>query len=197
VPSGEALPAFLPSHVTRFSPSIAHKFRRGTRSSMKRRRPRSSSAPSVIRRAILPACRVRAHKAGATDTTDTTASAISAAPCNGVPLHKTVAWKRARSCSPATRSCSRSRLPVLAGASYFRTISCPDPVPRAAAEEIQWRAALFHDGPRHRQRRQPDTSGARQTTRPPPRHLSAAVVACLSPVSRSRGTRAPKHVNAL
>jgi hypothetical protein len=31
VPSGEALPAFLPSHVTRFSPSIAHKFRRGTR----------------------------------------------------------------------------------------------------------------------------------------------------------------------
>jgi hypothetical protein len=30
VPSGEALPAFLPSHVTRFSPSIAHKFRRGT-----------------------------------------------------------------------------------------------------------------------------------------------------------------------
>jgi hypothetical protein len=31
VPSGEALPAFLPSHVTRFSPSIAHKFRRGTK----------------------------------------------------------------------------------------------------------------------------------------------------------------------
>jgi hypothetical protein len=28
VPSGEALQAFLPSHVTRFSPSIAHKFRR-------------------------------------------------------------------------------------------------------------------------------------------------------------------------
>ena len=31
VPSGEALPAFLPSHVTRFSPPIAHKFRRGTK----------------------------------------------------------------------------------------------------------------------------------------------------------------------
>jgi hypothetical protein len=31
VPSGEALPAFLPSHVTRFSPSIAHKFRQGTK----------------------------------------------------------------------------------------------------------------------------------------------------------------------
>jgi hypothetical protein len=30
VPSGEALQAFLPSHVTKFSPSIAHKFRRGT-----------------------------------------------------------------------------------------------------------------------------------------------------------------------